>query len=78
MSELVKEHGIKCPSDPSDWMNTDDSLADAAWSAAVEFVVDVGCLCLDRERVIRFTEDEVREAVRSMQREVVMGEEKAR
>jgi len=76
MSELVKEHDIKCPSDPSDWMNTDDSLADAAWSAAVEFVVDVGCLCLDRERVVRFTEEEVREAVRSMQKEVVMGEGK--
>jgi methylamine--corrinoid protein Co-methyltransferase len=76
MTELVKEHDIKCPDEPSDWINTDDSLADAAWEAAVEFVVDVGCFCLDRERVVRFTEEEVREAIRSMQGEVVMGEGK--
>ena len=74
MSELVKEYDIKCPSEASDWINTDDSLADAAWEAAVEFVVDVGCFCFDRERVVRFTEEEVKEAIRSMQKEVVIGE----
>jgi methylamine--corrinoid protein Co-methyltransferase len=74
ISELVKEHDIRCPSEPSDWINTDDGLADAAWEAAVEFVVDVGCFCFDRERVVRFTEEEVKEAIRSMQGEVVIGE----
>ncbi len=74
ISELVKEFDIKCPSEPSRWINTDDSLADAAWEAAVEFIVDVGCFCLDRERVVKFTEEEVKEAVRSMQKEVEMGE----
>ena len=76
ISELVMEHDIQCPKDPSNWINTDDSLADEAWEAAVEFVVDVGCLCLDRERVITFTEEEVKEAIRAMQREVIMGEGK--
>ena len=74
MTELVKTYDIKCPNEPSEWINTDDSLADAAWQAAVEFVIDVGCLCLDRERVVRFSEEEVKEAIRSMQKEVVMGE----
>ncbi len=74
ISELVKEYDIKCPSDQSNWINTDDSLADVAWEAAVEFVVENGCLCLDRERVIRFTEEEIMEAIRSMQKEVMMGE----
>ncbi len=76
MSELVKEYEIKCPDDPSIWINTDDSLADAAWQAAVDFVVDVGCFCLDRGRVVKFSEEEVKEAIRSMQKEVVMGEDK--
>ncbi len=76
MSELVKEYDIKCPSEPHDWINTDDSLADATWEAAVEFVVEVGCFCLDRERIVRFTEEEVKEAIRSMQKEVVIGEGK--
>jgi hypothetical protein len=48
LSDLVKEYNIECPAEESDWINTDDSLADAAWWAAVEFVVDMGCLCLDR------------------------------
>jgi len=76
MTELVKEHNIKCPKEPSAWINVDDSLADAAWQAAVDFVVDMGCFCLNRERVVRFTEEEVKEAMRSMQQEVAMGEGK--
>ncbi len=76
MSELAKEFDIECPHEPSDWINTDDSLADAAWQAAVEFVTEIGCFCLDRERVVKFTEEEVREAIRSMEKEVVIGEGK--
>ncbi len=76
LSALAKEYDLKVPADPSNWINTDDTLADAAWRAAVDFVVENGCLCLDSERVIRFTEDEVKEAVRSMQREVIMGDGK--
>ncbi len=76
ISELVKTYDIRCPSDPTDWINTDDGLADAAWDAAVDFVVNNGCLCLDRERVVRFTEEEVKEAIDAMQSEVPMGEGK--
>ncbi len=76
ISELTKRHGIKCPTEAETWINTDDSLADSAWEAALELVINTGCLCLDTERVIRFTEEEVREAVRAMQSEVIMGEGK--
>lgn len=73
MAGLAKEYDIRCPSEHSSWLNVDDDLADSAWRAAVDFLVDVGCLCLDSERVIRFTEEEVKEAIRSMQSEVRMG-----
>jgi methylamine--corrinoid protein Co-methyltransferase len=73
ISQLVKEYDIQCPTDTSDWMNTDDSLADAAWQAAVDFVIDMGCFCLNRERVVKFSEEEVKTAIRSMEKEVVMG-----
>jgi hypothetical protein len=76
ISELVKEYNISCPTDPSCWINLDDSLADAAWQAAVKFVIDMGCLCLDRERVVKFTEEEVRDSIRSMQKEIMIGEGK--
>ncbi len=76
ISELVKTYEIRCPSDHTEWINTDDGLADAAWEAAVDFVVNHGCLCLDRERVVRFSEEEVKEAIGAMQSEVAMGEGK--
>lgn len=76
ITNLVKEYDIKCPTEPTNWINTDDSLADAAWQAAVNFVVDMGCLCLNRERIVKFSEEEVREAIKAMQKEVVMGEGK--
>jgi methylamine--corrinoid protein Co-methyltransferase len=76
ISELTKRHDIRCPTEPETWLNTDDDLADSAWEAALELVIDAGCLCLDTERVIRFTEEEVNEAIRAMQNEVIMGEGK--
>jgi methylamine---corrinoid protein Co-methyltransferase len=76
MQELEKEFDIKIPDEPSNWLNMDNSLADSAWQAAVRFVVDVGCLCIDSERVVRFSEEEVKEAIKAMQSEVIMGEGK--
>jgi methylamine--corrinoid protein Co-methyltransferase len=73
ITQLVKEYDIHCPTETSEWQNTDNSLADAAWQAAVDFVVDMGCFCLNRERVVKFTEEEVKTAIRSMEKEVVMG-----
>ena len=78
MQELVKEYDIRCPNEQSTWLNTDDSLADSAWQAAVKFVMDVGCLCIDSERIVKFSEEEVKEAIRAMQGEVIMGEGKDR
>ena len=76
ITQLTKDYKIKCPTEPSEWINVDNTLADAAWQAAVDFVVDNGCFCLNRERVVRFTEEEVKESIRSMQKEVIMGEGK--
>ncbi len=76
ISQLVKEYDIHCPTEPKEWQNTDNSLADAAWQAAVDLVLDMGCFCLNRERVVAFTEEEVKTAIRSMEKEVVMGDGK--
>jgi len=76
MTELVKEYEIKCPKETTEWINTDDGLADAAWQAAVDFVTDTGCFCINRERVVKFAEDEVKGAIKSMQKKVLIGEGK--
>jgi methylamine--corrinoid protein Co-methyltransferase len=46
------------------------------WKAGVELLVDVGVLCTDTEKVIKFTEQEVLDTIRFAPREVVLGEGK--
>jgi len=76
VQEKVREHGIKY--DPSQPCPSDDSLADDVFQAGFELLVDVGAYCLDTGRVISFSEQEVREALRRAPAELVMGEGKDR
>ncbi len=72
---LVKEYDLNF-SRSGEFLNTDDSVADAAFQAAVDLVVDMGAYCLSTSRNIRFTEEEVVEAIKAAPGEVVMGEGK--
>jgi len=74
ISEKLSEHGLKGTCTPENPINTDDSLADEFWHAGFELAVDVGMLCLDTERVIKFTEEELKEAIRNAPNEVILGE----
>lgn len=58
--ELLKKYPIKY--DPEQLI-VDDATADAVFEAAVEFLVDVGVLNIDTERVIKWTREEVEEVV---------------
>ncbi len=73
IQELLKEYDIRLRSD-EDFLNTDDSIADAAFQAAYDFVVDMGTYCISTGRVVKFTEEEVKEALKEMPKEVPMGE----
>jgi len=73
MQGLSKEFKLKCPVD-SEFLNTDDDAADRAFEAALKFIVETGVYCISTNRVVRFTEDEVRDALRQVPREVPMGE----
>ena len=74
IKELVKEYDIKY--NPEQVLPTDDSLIDDVYEAAKTLLLDVGILCVDTERIMRITEDEVREAIRGAPNEVVLGEGK--
>ncbi len=71
-SRLVKEHGIKY--DPETLVSTDDSLADDAWGAGLELFTEVGAYCMNSGRVIGFDESEIREGLRELRGEAVVGE----
>ena len=53
---------------------SDDGLADRTYEAAVDFVVDTGIYCPDTSSLIKFTRDEVLEAVANSRGRCVMGE----
>jgi len=59
---VTKKYGIRC--DPSTPIPSDDKLADDVFHAGVELAAEVGCYCKDTSRVIRFTADEIQEALR--------------
>jgi len=72
LREVVKKYSIKYDSETL--VPSDDSLADNLFKAAVEFYADVGTYCMDTERIIRFSEDEIKDAIRNVRHEVLFGE----
>jgi len=68
---LVKEHDIKY--DPKILIPTDSSLVDDVYQAGFDLFCDLGALCLDTERRIIFSEQEVKEVLRYLPSEVRVG-----
>ena len=54
-------------------INTDYALADKFYQAGYELALELGILCLDTERIINISEDELREALRNTPTELVFG-----
>ena len=68
---LVKKYGIAY--DPATPVPADDDLADRLWEAGRELFLDVGVYCVDTERLIRFDEAELDQALAHAPRRVVLG-----
>ncbi|UCF96801.1 MAG: monomethylamine:corrinoid methyltransferase [Spirochaetaceae bacterium] len=73
MGELTKKYGIAYPKDGS-YFNLDDEMAEAAFRAAVEFLVDRGVYCLSTRRVVKFDKKEVLEAIAEAPNAITVGE----
>ncbi len=71
-SRLTKEHDIRY--DPGTPVPSDDGLADAAWKAGLELFTEVGAYCMNSSRVIKFDESEIRDGLRELRGEAVIGE----
>ncbi len=68
---LVKEHGIVF--EPATPVPSDDDLVERIWQAARELFLEVGVYCLDTERIVTFTADELDRALAGAVRPVVLG-----
>jgi len=76
VNEKVREHGIKF--DRNEVIPSDNSLADDIYRAAVELLVEVGAYCTDTSRIISYSEEEIKGALRNAPKEIWLGEGKER
>jgi len=74
LMEKVKEHDIKY--DPENPVPSDDSLADDVFKAAFDLYHEVGTYCTDTGRIIRFSEDEIKEGLKTAPSKLLLGEGK--
>jgi len=72
LKEVVRKYEIKC--DPENVVPCDDDLADRVFKAGIELYANVGTYCVDTQRIIQFTEAEIREALAGAPSAPVFGE----
>lgn len=72
MRKVIKKYEIKYDSQIP--VTSDDDLADRVWQAALEFFLEVGIYHQDTHRVIKFSEEEVKEALFATPSEYMVGE----
>jgi len=61
LRRVLEKYGIEY--DPQSPVPADDGLADRVWAAAIELLCDTGVYCIDTERRILFTRDEIEGAL---------------
>ena len=71
---LVKDYGISF--DKERILTSEGAMADAVFEAGFELAVEMGMLCTDTERVAHFSADELRTALTTAPREMVVGQGK--
>lgn len=74
LREVVNEYEVRYDSEVP--VPADDAAADRVYEAAVDFLARAGVYCQDTNRVIQFTEEEIRDAVASAPGECFTGEGK--
>ncbi|MEW5814643.1 MAG: monomethylamine:corrinoid methyltransferase [Spirochaetota bacterium] len=74
VSEIIKTYNIKF--NPDQIIPGDDSLADRAFEAGLELFRQVGFYCLDTQRVVRFSRNEIEDRLRIAPDKYVWGEGK--
>ena len=73
MNELTERHQLFYPKD-APVFNLDWGIADRAFRAAVDFLVETGVYCASTSRVVQLSEDEVLSTIKGMPKEVTVGE----
>ncbi len=71
--ELTKRHHLDISGSDAFW-EVDNAYADAVFQAGINLLTEWGVFCVSTNRVVTFTEDEVRRAVREIPSSIVAGD----
>ena len=74
MADVVAKHKITW--DPDEPIMPDPDMADAIFQAGLELLLEVGLYCKDTKRLVKFTEDEIREVINAAKHEVTLGRDR--
>lgn len=70
---ILKANGLIKTCDRQNPVNCDDLLADTFWKAGVELAAQTGMYCIDTERIIHLSEEEIADAIANQPAEVCYG-----
>jgi methylamine--corrinoid protein Co-methyltransferase len=70
----LKEFGLEKTCDPNNPVNQDLELADRFFRAGMEVAAEVGMLCVDTQRVIKFSREELEAGLEAAPSEFTLGE----
>ena len=73
LQALTQKYAITYPGDGS-YFNFDPQVAERAFNAAIEFLVDMGVYCVSTRRVVKFEEHEIRAAIDEAPCSITVGE----
>lgn len=75
MQELSDRHGLKV-GECERVYEVDDAYADQLFDAALDYICEMGVYCLNTNRAIQFTEEEVREACKEAPGQITVGRDR--
>jgi methylamine---corrinoid protein Co-methyltransferase len=70
---ILKSHNLNKTFSPEEPVNWDDDLADAFFKAGIELAQQTGLLCIDTDRVIQMTEEEIADGLATQPDKVSLG-----
>ena len=74
IAEKLKKFGLEKSCDPANPVNQDLDLADRFFEAGMEVAAEVGMLCTDTQRVIKFSREELQAGLDAAPAEFTLGE----
>lgn len=72
-ASILKEHGLENVYDPSIPISSDDGLADDFWGAGFQLALELGMFCPETERIVKFTEEELKPGLENRPSELELG-----